>query len=216
MLGEANGRCGRGATRNSYQKAFFLGQTQGHFDRLLIGDLLHAIDHGEIEILGNEASADALNFVWAWLESLTIHGLGDHRAVAWLNGNRGDGLALLLLDVTRDTGDGAPGANAGNKDIDRSIAVIPDLRTCGLLVDLWVGGIIKLPRHEVLGRIAIGNFLGLSDGARHALGGFRENQFGAKHGHHPSPFDRHRFRHREDQLVTTSRGSEGQGNACVA
>ena len=178
--------------------------------------MLHAIDHGEIEVLGNEASADALNFVGAWLERLTIHGLGDHRAVAWLNGDRGDGLALFFLDVTRDTGNGATGANASDKDIDGSIAVIPDLRACGFLVDLWVGGIIKLTRHEVLGRIAISNFLGLSDGTRHAFGGFREDQLGSKHGHHPSTFDRHRFRHGEDQLVTPSRGSEGQGNACIA
>ena len=136
--------------------------------------------------------------------------------MAWLNGDRGDGLALCVLDVTRDTGDGATGANACDEDIDRSIAVIPDLRTGGLLVDLWVGGILELARHEVLARIAICNFLGLGDRTRHAFSGFRENQFGAKDGHHTTTFDRHRFRHGEDQLVTPSCRREGKGNPCIA
>ena len=152
----------------------------------------------------------------AGLEGLAVHGLGDHRAVGRFDRHGFDRLAGVGFDVAGDAGDGAAGTDAGHQHIDGAVAVVPDLRARGLEVDLGVGGIVELARHEVLGRIAVGDLLGLGDGAGHALGGLGEDQFSAENGHHPATLDRHRFGHREDQLVATGCSRESQGDAGVA
>ena len=216
FLGQTNGGCSGGTAGDAHQQAFLLGQAQGHGNGLLVGHLLHLVDHGEVEVLGDEAGADALDFVGTGFDGFTVHGLGDHRAVGRFNGHGFDRLARFILDVTGDAGDGATGADAGHEHVNGAIAVVPDFRTGGLEVDLGVGGIVELAWHEVLAGIAVGDLLGLGDGTGHALGGFGEDQFGAKNGHHPATLDRHRLGHREDQLVAAGCCREGQGDTGVS
>ena len=216
MLGQTNGGGSCGSAGDAHQQALFLGQTKSHLNGLVVGDLFHLVDDGEVEVLGNEAGADPLDLVGTWLHLLAVHGLGDHRAVAGFHGYRFNRLAFAVLDVTGHASNGAAGAHAGHQNVDGAFAVVPDLRTSGLFVNLRIGGILKLPGHEVLARVTGGDLLGFGDGARHAFGGFGEHDFSAENGHHAATFDRHRLGHREHELVTASGGGEGESNAGIA
>ena len=216
FLGQTN-CCGGGSTAgDAHQQAFLLCQAQGHGNGLLVGHLLHLVDHGEVEVFGDEAGTDALNLVGTGLDGLTVHGLGDNRAIGGFNGHGFDRLARFIFDVTGDAGDGATGADAGHEHVNGAIAVVPDFRTGGLEVDFGVGGIVELARHEVLGRIALSDFFGFGDRTGHAFGGLGEDQLSSEHGHDPTSLDRHRLGHRQDQLVTPGCGGEGQSDAGVA
>ena len=46
-------------------------------------------------------------------------------------------------------GDGAAGADAGDEDVDLAVGVAPDLLGGGVAVDLRVGRVLELLRHEV-------------------------------------------------------------------
>ena len=130
-----------------------------------------------------------------------IHRLADDRAVRRFDGDGFDGFAGLVLDVARHTCDRAAGAHARHEHIDGSIAIVPDFRAGCLEMDVRVGGIVELPGHEIFGGVAVGDFLGFGDRTRHAFGCFCEHKFCTKHRHDATTLDRHRFGHREDQLV---------------
>ena len=189
LLRQANGSSGGGTTGDAHEQPFLLGQTQSHFNGFLVGHLLHLVDDRQIEVLGNEAGTDALNLVGTGLEGLAVHRLADHRAAGGLHGDGFDRLARFIFDVARDAGDGAAGADAGHQHIDGAIAVVPDLRARGFEVDLRVGGIVELARHEVFGGIAFRDFLRFGDGSGHALGSFGEDQLSPEYGHHPATLD---------------------------
>ena len=106
------------------------------------------------------------------LHSFTIHGLGDHWAVARFNRDRFNRFTSLIFDVTRHAGDRSAGANASHEHVDGTIAIVPDLRTGGLEMDLWIGWVIELPRHKKFGGIAVGNLLGFRNRTGHAFGSF--------------------------------------------
>ena len=53
----------RRAAGDPDKDAFFLGQPARHFDGFFVADQFHAIDHRQIERVGNKSGADALNFV---------------------------------------------------------------------------------------------------------------------------------------------------------
>ena len=216
LLCQADGSRGGGSTGDAHQQTLFLGQAQGHGDRLVIGHLLHLVDHGHVQVLGDEAGADALDLVGTGLDRFSVDGLGDHRAVAGFHGDGFDRLAGFVLDVAGHTGDGAAGADTSDQHIDGTVTVVPDLGTGGLEVDFGVGGIVELSWHEVFAGIAVGDLLGLGDGTGHALGGLGEDQLGAENGHHPATLDRHRLGHRQDQLVAAGCCCEGEGDAGVA
>ena len=79
------------------------------------------------------------------------------------------GLPLVALDVARDAGDGAAGADAGDQHVDRAVGVVPDLRAGGLLVDRGIGGVLELLQQHVALGIGGRDLLGLGDRAAHAL-----------------------------------------------
>ena len=118
-------------------------------DRLLVGDLLDRVDQREIEHIGHEARADALDLVRAGLERLAGALLGQDRARGGLHRHRKDRLALGVLDVARDAGDRAAGADAGDENVDRAVGVVPDLRTGGLFVDRRIGRVLELLQQHV-------------------------------------------------------------------
>ena len=57
---------------------------------------------------------------------------------------------------------------------------------------------------------------GRRDRSLHALGGRRQNDFGAKKRQHLATFDRHRFRHHQLQPVSARRGDKSQGDTGIA
>ena len=106
------------------------------------------------------------------LHRLTIHGLGDHGAICWLHRDGFNRFTGFIFDVARYTGDRAAGAHASHEHVDGTIAIVPDLRTGGFEVDLWISRVIELTGHEKFRGIAIGNLLGFRNRTRHAFGGF--------------------------------------------
>ena len=95
-------------------------------------------------------------------ERLARELLRDDRALGRLDGHREDRLAALVLDVARDAGDRAAGADARDEDVDGAVGVVPDLRPGGRLVDRGVGGILELLRQDVARRVGGGDLLGLA------------------------------------------------------
>ena len=67
------------ATADASHDPFFFPQPAGPIKGLIVGNLQHFIDEAQIEILGNEVGADALNFVRPRLERLFLKGLSNDR-----------------------------------------------------------------------------------------------------------------------------------------
>ena len=82
------------------------------------------------------------------LNRLTIHGLGDHGAIGWLHRDGFNRFTGFVFDVARYTSDRAAGAHASHEHVDGTIAIVPDLRTGGFEVDLWISRVIELTGHE--------------------------------------------------------------------
>src|SRR5436190_827398 len=83
----------------------------------------------------------------ARFQFLAVHLLSDDRAGDGLHGDRLEA-RLPLLDDLAHAGDRAAGADAGDEEINFAIRVIPDLLGCRAPVDLRVGGVLELLRHE--------------------------------------------------------------------
>ena len=77
------------------------------------------------------------------------------------NGHGFDRFTRFIFDIAGDADDCAARADAGHEPINGAIAVVPDLRTGGLEVDLGIGGIVELSRHAVFRWIAVSAFLDL-------------------------------------------------------
>ena len=73
------------------------GEAARVLDRLVVGDLLDGVDQREVEHVGHEARADALDLVRAGLERLAGALLGEDRAVRRLDRDRVIGLPLVFL-----------------------------------------------------------------------------------------------------------------------
>lgn len=78
-----------------------------------------------------------------------------------------------------------------------------------------VRGIRELRGHEAARRRS-DQFLGLRDGAGHALRPFGQHQLCAEGAHEPLPLDRHGVRHDDDRLVAACGGQCAQAHARVA
>ena len=85
--------------------------------------------------------------------------LGDDRALFRLDRHGQNLLALGVLDVARNPGDGAAGADARHQHVDLAVGVVPDFRPGGLLVDRGVGRVLELLRKEVTFGIGCGDLL---------------------------------------------------------
>jgi hypothetical protein len=78
-----------------------------------------------------------------------------------------------------------------------------------------LAGIVELLRNPGIRRF-LGQLLGAGDRAFHAFGAGRQNQFRAEHRQQRAAFQRHRFGHRQNQLVTLGRRDERERDAGVA
>ena len=116
---------------------------------------------------------------------------------------------------SRDSGDGAAGADARDQDVDLAIGVVPNLRPGGLEVNLGIGRIVELLRDEAIGRLGQ-DFLRLGDCALHALGAGSQDEFRSEGAQQNAALGAHGLRHHDDQLVAFHRRDEGQPDAGVA
>src|SRR6185369_3185689 len=179
---------------------FLFSQTFGVFNRFGTLDQFDTIDHREVEGVRNESGADPLDLVRSRLNRLTGQMLGDDRTLFRFDRYGDDFLPLAVFDVTRDTGDGAAGADAGHQDIDAAIGVVPDFGAGRFFMDLGIGRIFKLLRQEVFVRFGTGG----------------QDQIGAKRCQYAAPLDAHGFRHGQGQLVATGGGHVSKSDAGVA
>ncbi len=139
---------------------------------------------------------------------------GKHRAVGGFNRND---LHLRLAGFQNLTGAGdrAARADAGNENVDRPVGIVPDFFCRRLAVNIRIGGVFELLRYDGVGQRR-SQFLRLGDCALHALRAFGQHQFGTEQGEHFAAFDRHGFRHGQDQLVALGGGSKGERDAGIA
>src|SRR5690606_20819056 len=126
---------------------------------------------GTVEDVRHEAGADALDLVRAGRAA------GKDGAVLGLDSDDAHRVLALLQNLA-DAGDGAARADAGYHDIDRAVRVLPDLLGRGPAVDLGVGRVLELLRHEGA-RVPLHDLLGLGDRAAHALRRRRQLELGA-------------------------------------
>ena len=122
---------------------------------------------------------------------------------------------LSRLQNLADSGDRAAGADAGDDEVDLAERVVPDFLRGGAAMDLRIGGIFELLRHD-RARRRIDDLVRLGDRAFHALRGGGEDQFGPEQGEHLTPLDGHRFGHHQNQPVAASRRHERQRDSSIA
>ena len=142
--------------------------------------------------------------------------LTDDRRVDRLDRHGDDFPALGALDVARHAGQRAAGADARHEHVDLALGIVPNLRPRGPFMNRRIGRILELPHQHVSCRIRRRQFLGLGDGALHALGARRQDQLGAECDQHLAPLHAHRLRHGEHAAVAARGGRERQRNAGVA
>src|SRR5262249_11788383 len=117
----------RGARRDAAKEAFLARQAAGIVEGVVLGDGDDLVDGGAVQVLGDEARADALNGVIAGLFP------GEDGGFGRLDG---DDLhaGFAFFQVLADAADGAAGADAGDEDVDAAAGVLPDLDAGGLAV----------------------------------------------------------------------------------
>ncbi len=170
----------------------------------------------KIQILRHESRADALDLVRRRRQRLAGQRLGDDRRMRGFDRHRQNLLAARLLDVARNAGQRAAGADAADEDIHLAVGVVPNLGPGGLFVNRGIGRIFELLHQQILAGIGRGQFLGLGDRALHALGAGRQHQLRAERHQHLAPLHAHGIRHGEHAAVAARRSREGQRNAGVA
>ena len=124
-------------------------QPVGHFHRFLVGNLLNGINHGQLQIAGYKACANALNFMRSGFHFLLGECLGNDRRVGGLYRDRLNRLAFNLFDIPGNTGNRSTRAYTRDQDVDFAIRVIPDFRSGGFFMDGRVGWILELLEQNV-------------------------------------------------------------------
>ena len=181
------------------------------------------INHVQIKDLGDQTSAHSLNPMGPLIVSSdSSFGFGDQHLLTWLYSyhfkirfERGDTIFLAALDVLANTRNSAPSSNTGHKDVDLAVGVSPNLRPCGLSVDLGVGFVLKLLQHEPIAIQSINDFLGLRQRSRHGSLLGREDDLTSQRQQHHAPFHTHGLGHGQDAPVTTFTSNEGKSNPGV-
>ena len=207
-LAHANCRNHRRARRDAHQQAFFGGQASRHHQRIVARNLHDLVDVISTQNAGDEAGANALNLMRRRLAT------GEYSTLDRLDRNRFE-RGLARLDVLRDSGDGASGADARDEDIHLAIGVGPNLRPGGLKVNFGVGRIVELLRDKAIGCLGE-NFLRLGDCALHAFGAGGQDELCSEGAQQDAALRAHGLRHHDDQPVAFHRRDECQSDPGVA
>ena len=101
--GEADRDRNRGARRD----ALLAGQPPRITDRLVVRDLLDGVNEGEVQVVGNEARADAVNLMACRLERLAGQPLRQDWTRGRLDRDRENRFAARPFDIPRDSRDRA-------------------------------------------------------------------------------------------------------------
>ena len=131
------------ARRIPGEDALLTRDAAGHHGRILVGDLLEVIDDAEIHVLREEVLADALGDVGVDLvlvEDARLLVLLEHRPVG-VDAPDLD-LRVALLQEAADPGNGAAGSDAHDELRDAPVRLVPDFRSCLLVVRLQVREVV--------------------------------------------------------------------------
>mmetsp|Transcript_15456 Transcript_15456/g.33315 ORF Transcript_15456/g.33315 Transcript_15456/m.33315 type:complete len:328 (-) Transcript_15456:425-1408(-) len=195
-------RCARA---NAAQQPFLCRQPARKLNRLSRAHLQHFIVHVRVQNRRHKPRANALDLMRTGLTARQ-HGafrrLHRHNVRRW----------ILFLQVPPGARDRAAGAHARHKHLalDRG----RDFRARRFVVRLWVVRVCKLLQHVRIVRLRH-DFLGHRNGALHSLRGRREHHLCAEREQDHPPLNRHRVRHRQNQLVPARRRNKRERNPCV-
>ena len=124
-------------------------------------------------------------------------------------------VGVLLLEELARAGQRAAGADAGDKDVDLPVGVLPDLGAGGLIVRLGVRGVDKLAGDEASRRLR-GDLFSLGDGTLHALCAVGENELCAVGLHQLAALDAHGLGHDDDDAIAACGGHGCKADAGIA
>ena len=219
-FGDFDGGADIGAGADPDEEAFLFGEASSHGEGVVVGDLnalgdlIGTLGIFEVEIIGDEACACALDFVWPWFKGLASKGLRDDGRVFGFDGDGLEG-GFAGEEGFDAAGDGATGTDGGDEDIDLAIGIVPEFFGGGLGMDGGVSGVIELLGHPAVWGI-FDEIFGAGDGAFHAFGAWGEDEFCAEHGEERAALEGHGFGHGEDEFVSFGGGDEGEGDAGVS
>ena len=193
---------------DAHQHALFARAAAGVFASGFCIDLDHAVEQAGVQVLGDEARANALDGVGCRCAARD-HGRcrGFHREY----------LELWELGLEHAGGarEVAAGAHAGDERVQPVGEVGQDFLGGGAHVDVDVGRVFKLLRNPRAGGLCL-QFLGAGDGALHALFAGRQVKLRAVGQHQAAALNAHAVGHHQNQLVALDGGHQGQANARVA
>src|SRR5579885_2324045 len=106
---------------DSAEDTFLAGQAAGHLYRFVRGGGHHTVDILQVQHLGDEAVADALDLMRSPASA------GDDITLGRFDDEDLDG-GILLFEVFRRAGDCSPGALREHQRADATLRLLPDLR----------------------------------------------------------------------------------------
>src|SRR3990172_10499726 len=119
-------------------------------DSLFTRHLFHAVHNEQVQGVRNESGTNPLNLVGPGLELFSLEALRDDRTLSRFHGHTDNLFLLFSFDELRYARNGPSRANSGDEHIDRTLRLFPDLRTCGLEMNLGICRILELLRHKIL------------------------------------------------------------------
>ena len=165
--------------------------------RLLVGHRLDVVDHRQVERIGNEPGADALNLVRPRLERLARQLLAITGLFVGSTPTERIFFPFFFLMYRETPLIVPPVPTPGHQDVDLAAGVFPDLRAGGPEVDLRVRRILELlKQHEPSGRDATISSAFAMEPAM-PCGPSVRISFAPERLQHLPALEGHRFRHRQ-------------------
>ena len=124
-------------------------------------------------------------------------------------------LGIPGFQIFAYAGDGAAGADACDKNVDRAVGVVIDLGTGGGTMDRGVRGVDELTGDEAAFDLC-GKLISLGDRALHALRAVCQHQLRAVCLHQLAAFHGHRLGHHDDDAIALSRGDCRKSDTGIA
>src|SRR5208282_2174479 len=206
--GYLQSRAAVGAGRDADQQALVAREAAREQRRILVADGDYFIVDLGVEIARHEARADSLDLVETGLAAR------QHLRVLRLNGDDQYFFVEMLAQVVTGARNRAAGADAGDKSVDAR-ELLEQLGPGASIMDVGIGGVAELLRHEVAGIFAA-QLLRLGDRAMHPARVRRQHQLRAVRDQQRAPLFAHRVGHRENQLVAFHRGDQREADTGVA
>mmetsp|Transcript_44493 Transcript_44493/g.140382 ORF Transcript_44493/g.140382 Transcript_44493/m.140382 type:complete len:202 (-) Transcript_44493:156-761(-) len=195
--------------RDAHQDALLSSKATGHGHGIGGRDLNDLVDDVHIAVVGDEASADALDLVRPRLA--TRH---DWR----LRRLDSDGLDILVLGLEKAGAarNRSTSANSTKNYVHLAISLFPDLRSRGLHVNLNVVRVVELLRHPGVLSEGGKDVFGLLDRSLHCKRAGCEDELGPEGLEHDAPLERHGLGHHKSDIVALSSRHHSQPDAGVS